>query len=277
MSLSKAYNHNGSFLKIDHGLSKTAGFFSNCSERLQDIINYLHYNYKLPYHIDDSSLFYMYKTDKSKSIVYDFFQFYRILSPKLIKRLDEVINIHSLQFTTYKTIDYFNINPYVTKYFSPSPKIIENVHYLLNEYSINPDNTIGIYYRGTDKCKETKLGGYKKYYDKLLEIQNINCDNELKILIQSDQAQFINYIKEKIDNKYLIIISDNSVTYKNVGIHFQKNSHDNYKDIMYLLPTFLILSKCKYLLTSSCNCGMWMALFRKSSNNLHQYLENNWV
>jgi hypothetical protein len=208
----------------------------------------------------------------------DFFQCYRIVSPSILPRpYNKHYSIWALQFTDYKNLDYEYISPYITKYFSPSPLISRNIDMLIEKYNIDPDNTIGIHYRGTDKYTETTLGNYKTYLDKLNMILETEGNEHRKVLVMTDQTQFLDYLKENIDNDKLIIITDITTTSSNVGIHLQKSKLDNYNDMTILLPTFMILARCNHLITGSGNCGIWMALFRKSGYNLHQFLEDKWL
>ena len=43
-----------------------------------------------------------------------------------------------------------------------------------NKYNIIHDNTIAVYYRGTDKYKETQLAPFDEFYRKILHLVNIN-------------------------------------------------------------------------------------------------------
>jgi hypothetical protein len=121
------------------------------------------------------------------------------------------------------------------------------------------------------------LGDYQTYLDKMNAILKIEGTENMKVLVRSDQTQFLDFFKENIDKDKLIIITDISTTSNDVGIHFQKNIRDNYDHMMFLIPVFIILSKCNHLITGSGNCGIWLALFRKSGYNLHQFLEDRWL
>ncbi len=78
-----------------------------------------------------------------------------------------------------------------------------------------------MYYRGTDKQIETIIDSYDSYYIKLLEI--INNDKEItQIIIQTDTAQFKDYINNKNININIIYIIENSLSYTSNGIHDEK-------------------------------------------------------
>ncbi len=123
------------------------------------------------------------------------------------------------QFMNYSKLDYNNIIPLVNKYFSPSEHIINNIDIITQKYLIDYNNTIAVYYRGTDKYKETKISTYENFYNKIKEISN--SDN--KIIIQTDTAQFVDYINSKNLNN-IIIFNENSTSYSNYGVHIEKNA-----------------------------------------------------
>ena len=274
-------------LRINHN----AGFFSCCSVKLCKIIQYFTNNKILPKTIDSSSQFMMYKTANNMDITYDFFINDNSINDNSIN--DNSINDNSInneiiyekyiyiddcnfQFENYKTVDYKSIIPFVKKYFTPSTRITNIYDKLLIQYNINTDNCIGLYYRGTDKHIETLIDNFDSYYNKLNEI--INKENNIQILIQTDSAQFLDYLKQKCtNNKNIIIIKENSTSYTNTGIHHEKSRHENYMDIQKLFATFLIISKCKYVICSSGNCSIWMMYYRGNADNVHQNLNKVWL
>ena len=54
---------------------------------------------------------------------------------------------------------------------------------------------MAVYYRGTDKSKETKIASFEEYYEKIKKIIEINPN--INILVQTDTSQFIDYINSK--------------------------------------------------------------------------------
>ena len=79
----------------------------------------------------------------------------------------------------------------------------------------------------------------------------IGLNKNLKILIQTDTSQFIDYINDKkIDN---ITISENETSYSNKGIHNENKREDNYYHMLDFLSTVIIMSKCKYILNIKCH------------------------
>ena len=169
------------------------GFFSCCSVKLNYIVDFINLNSKIPDIVDSLMLFNLYKIDKNKDITYNFFENYNNIKNIII---NYSINFHhNHQFINYSELDYKNIIPVVKKYFSPSKSIISIIEKIKQKYQIDYNNTIAIYYRGTDKKLETSLATFENYYTKIKEISNLDINK--KIIIQTDSTQFIDYINNK--------------------------------------------------------------------------------
>lgn len=253
------------------------GFFSCCSVRLAEIILYVNKYNKLPVDVNSSNSFRMYKC-ADIDVTFHFFTHYNEIHPQIepeYKHID--IDHNCYQFTNYKNIDYTYIIPFITKYFTPTPSILSNYNNLINKYNIIPQKCIGLYYRGTDKAGETEIDSFESYYNKLKEIELI--DPGLQVIIQTDTIQFLEYMKEQHKNKHknIIVIEENNLFYTNKGIHYEQNSRVNYLNMYHLFSTFLILSKCKYILCSTSNCSLWITFYRNNANNVYQNLNKKWI
>lgn len=268
-------------LKISH---YNAGFFSNYTVILYYLINDFNENKSFPEKIDITNTFNFYKYNNNIDIFYDFFEHYDNM--KIIienKKITNSSNFFGFQYYNYKNINYHEIIPFIQKYFTPSKNIINIQNELLLKYNIVVDNCIALYYRGTDKKTETALDSFDSYYNKLKEvISNYeNKDNKFQIIIQTDSANFLDFMKDKLVDENIIIIKENDVSYNDKGIHNEKNFAENYRDIHYLLPSVLIMSKCKYLLTSSNNVSIVMMfyryLYKNNIENSHQNLNLEWL
>jgi hypothetical protein len=241
------------------------GFFSCCSITLYHIINYFNTNKKLPLNIDNTDNFVLYNNNSGTCINHFFFK----TNNNDIQYINDVyINLNNNQFENYYTVNYNNILPFIEKYFSPSLNIINIYNHLIKKYNINIDNCIGLYYRGTDKYTETTIGSYEIFYEKLI---NIIDNKNITIIIQSDSYPFLNYITNK-NIKNVIIINENKCSYSNLGIHNENTKLNNFNEIQYLFATFLIISKCKYIICSSGNCSIWIMYYRGNANNVYQCL-----
>tara|TARA_B110000211_G_scaffold90126_1_gene105270 strand:+ start:6245 stop:7033 length:789 start_codon:yes stop_codon:yes gene_type:complete len=256
-------------IKITHN----AGFFSCCSVKLTKIIEFINSNKRLPDNVDSSEQFRLYKKKErcNKDITFDYFGHYEnVPDVNIIHPIDYN---HNHQFKNYANLDYKCITPLIKKYFSPSTEINKIINNIEKKYNIVCANTLAVYYRGTDKFIETQIASFNHFYNKIIEIVNINKD--INILLQTDSAKFIDYINDK-NLKNVVIIDENKTSYTNRGIHNEQSYNTNYQDMFYFLSTIIILSRCKYIICSSGNCSMWIMLYRENNKNVIQYLNGTW-
>ncbi len=249
------------------------GFFSSCSVRLCRIIHYFLDKKELPNIVDTSKLYYLYNTNESVDNTFDFFEHYDNINEQITYEKHIDIDLNNYQFTNIKEVDYKPILLFVKKYFTPSKRIIDKQNELISKYKINVNNCIGLYYRGTDKRVETQIDSFESYYNILCEL--LTRDNNLQILIQTDSGPFLDFMKSKNLNN-VIIIDEISTSYQYIGIHNENSREKNYTEIQTLFATFLIMSKCKYIICSSCNPIVWMMYYRGNSDNIYQNLDTIW-
>ena len=260
-------------------VSHDFGFFSCCSVKLRSIVDYINQNRKLPENVDSSGLFSIYKPNGIDDITYDFFQ---------IPTNSDYVYKHNLEYGDwhqlhkYYTLDFENLQPILKLYFEPSQRIQTVSRDFLLRYGISYERCIGLYYRGTDKCSETKIDSFESFYTKLNELlENIHLEN-VQILLQTDTTQLEEYITSKMkhDTKHsckLVIIKELLSSSTIAGIHNERTRQQNYNDITNLLSIVTILSKCKYILCTSGNVSCWIMLYRGNTKNVYQNLNCNWV
>ena len=252
----------------------TCGFFSCCTQILQKLCEHITKSKEYPDWYDSTELFVFYKNKEVTDVPCGFFNM-SINADERNKLLtkEPFINI-MFQYKQFSSISFYNLTPMINVYFKPNERVINTMNILQEKYNINCDNTIAIYYRGTDKHIETNLGTKEIFEEKISSIMNNN--RNLKLLIQSDSQQFIDYYKEKYPD--IIFINENLTSYKGDGIHREiKDTGLNYEKMFYLMATFLIISKCKYFICNSSNCSLWISLYRGHGDNIHQYLNGEWV
>jgi hypothetical protein len=256
-------------------ITHSHGFFSCCSVRLHDIIQYYNSYKSIPQKVDSLEQFKLYKYDDTKDVTFDFFEHYDSVNVSIVCEQSISITCMCYQFDNYRNVNYTVLLPFVTKYFTPSTQIINNCNNLIQRYNINTENCIGVYYRGTDKMSETKLGHFDSYSTKLKELLDKTDDN-IQILLQTDSAQFREYMTETFPNK-IIVLQENATSYTSRGMHYERTPTENYTDMQNLMATFILLSKCKYLMCSSGNCSIWMMFFREHTENVYQHLNDVWL
>jgi hypothetical protein len=256
-------------------INHNSGFFSCCSIKLMHIVGFINYMNKLPDDVDSSKQFEWYKNenDKDKDITFDYFKHYSQIND--IIQINENINYHQLhQFIPYSLLNYTNLIPLVKKYFSPSNEISTIINNMEQKYNIDYDNTCVLFYRGNDKLRETTLCDYSEYlqFSNNILLKNSN----IKFLIQSDETEFITYMRVHFPN--------NSFYFNDEIRHMNKQNNTvdiimkelNYQYSKYYLAITIIMSKCKYVICGSGNCSIWIALYRGYSDGIIQNLNRKW-
>jgi hypothetical protein len=115
--------------------------------------------------LDTSETFDLYKYDK-KDVMCDFFEYDERIRIPMIS-IQNSKDDWGFQFYNYKHIHYQELLPLIQKYFTPAPRIRLVQDKLLSRYHIQSDNCIAVYYRGTDKIKETALDTFDSYYNEI--------------------------------------------------------------------------------------------------------------
>ena len=254
-----------------------AGFFSCCSVKLDDIVQYFNAHRKTPDVVDSSSQFKLYKPSDSKDIDITFHYFKKNYCDDHINNIKYAGHVNfknTHQFHNYKTLNYERICPFITKYFSPSQEINKIINMMEKKYNINYDNTCVLFYRGNDKFTETKLC---EYTDIIKMARDIKLKNpNIKFLIQSDETQFITIIPSLFSNSFYFKDEIRHMNKCNSSVDFVYKNQ--YKFSKYYLAITLIMSKCKHVIcNSSGNCSLWIALYRGNADNFKQYFKGTFV
>lgn len=248
-----------------------AGFFSCSTVRLKSILT--HYNdFKTLPIVDSSTLWPNYK-DKDEDI-----------TPYFFKTLDDIFEIqHKVeltfaeeqdQFSDYSKLNFEDINPFIKKYFTPSDLIMTISNDLINKYHIDVNKTIAILYRGNDKFRETIIPDYQVMEKEINLVLNQNPDH--KLLIQSDELDFYEYMKPIFPNAITI---DEAFKMKKQAnaVQFIIPLGQRTEHAKIFLSIMQIISKCDHVILNSGNVGMWVCLFRNSKKNVDQFLMDKFL
>lgn len=253
------------------------GFFSNCSVRLDCIINYYNNNnFELPEKVDSSQSFIKYKEPGTDAdVTFEYFEHYENVDVNISNK-GKVDYSENYQYDNYRTLDYFDIVPFVKKYFTPSIQIKQIINDIESKYSIEfYENICCLFYRGNDKITESPLCSYQDIVHRanqlLVENQNI------KFLIQSDETEFIQTMKAEFPLNHICFTDEIRHINKQQTSVDATFSDKNYIFSKYYLAITIIMSKCKYVICgSSGNCSIWIALYRENADNIIQYMKGGW-
>lgn len=258
-------------LKLLHN----GGFFSCCSTRLHDIIHYYNTHHKLPTSLDSSSQFLFYKpADRlNDDIAYDYFD-KNMENSYNINPYTALVNYHEkYQYSTYNDLHFSEICPFVTKYFYPSESISRLIMIMELKYIEDYDNTCVLFYRGNDKLTETQLCSYDDMITQAYIIKEHNPN--IQFIIQSDETEFIERMLKEFPQAIYFKDEIRHIKKANTSVDIVFKDQ-NYKYSQYYLAITIMMSKCKYVICTSGNCSIWIALYRGNSHNIFQYLNGFW-
>jgi hypothetical protein len=259
---------------------ENAGFFSNCSSRLEQILTYYNGITRPPTTIDSYQQFALYKPadcPPEQSIIEQFFlekvngkiSFFH---PIMFKQTD--------QFTDYRKLPLKDILPFIRRYFTPSSIIDDLVTDLLKKYTIKPDNTCVLFYRGNDKETETILAPYDDY---LIRARAILAKNpKVRFLIQSDETEFIETMQANLPNTFFFADEIRHIRKSNTSVDLIKQE-ENYQYALQFQAIMIIMSRCRDIVFGSGNCSIWLLFFRGLTDRdsplegIQQFLDGNWL
>jgi hypothetical protein len=249
-------------IKVNHD----AGFFSVCNINLHNVVGYYCNNQKFCV-LDTSEQWNWYK-DKEEDLYNKFFKFQNIkfnLEPQPI-----IFSEKEDQFSNYKLINHSFVSHFIAKYFYLSDEVLEIKQNLLDKYNLLPEQLLSVCYRGNDKLKETNLPTYQEMLDK---INNVLSENpNLKVLIQSDEKDFCDYMKN-VNNNFIVIDEIEKINKNDyAAIQHTIPIGNKVKNAQKFLAIMSIISDSKKVILNSGNVGMWTCFFRGNSENVYQYL-----
>jgi len=242
------------------------GFYSNQTQAFLSTLILLSHGI-LPDKIDYSMGFKRFKSDPERDIFPDF---YRInpdqeVTPKNIILPDE----NRKQFEIY---DFEYYNQVVKRFFNPSGVVTDRWQMLTEKYDIDPEKTVSVLYRGTDKCTEVRLASPEAYLDAVKQILDQTPAN--RVLVQTDQTQVLDYFKSELGNIVVSFSETPSTSGNNSMIDTMEKDKRDMTDWMQWFDAALrCVAECAYVVNHTGNCGLWMNLYRGNVNNVFQFNE----
>lgn len=247
-----------------------AGFFSNCSIRLENIVKFINSNNCLPEVVDSSKSYSLYKNKGDGDITFNYFEQYDNKEDFDVSHIAS--HGHNDQFKQYTTINYA-VLPLINKYFSPAKNILDIIETMETKYEIDYENICVLFYRGNDKYMETRLCEYDEYIRYADEVLKKNPKTQF--LIQTDETEFLEFIQDKYPNSFYF--KDEIRHMKKCKSTVDKVMRDKNSEFSkYYLAITIIMSKCKYIVCGSGNCSIWIIYYRGHAQNVYQNLKGKW-
>jgi len=170
----------------------------------------------------------------------------------------------------YRDLPFDKLTPYIENYFTPSEIVRNKLDELVNKYEIDFNNTIGLWYRGTDKFTELTPVPPRFYTN---EVQRLIPKNpRLRVLLQTDQEQIRDIFVRELGER-VFYFSELPVTKSSIGIRNvsrEDRGISNFEFGITLLAVVNIFAKCRYLVTHTGNVSLWMYLYRGTARNTCQ-------
>ncbi len=242
------------------------GFFSCCSVRLHFLIEFFNKYKSIPGTYVTKKYFECNKRDPEEDLTFHYFKHYDY-NNEPIEYTKDIEFKEWFQYKIFNTLDLEGLKPFIIKYFTPTDVILDLQRLIEKKYKLDFDNICVLFYRGNDKATEMDLPPidfYIEYGNQMLE-KNPN----IKFLIQSDETNFINQMKEEFPN--------NVVFYDEIRHMYKKNStvnvvfkETNYEYSLLYYAITLIMSKCKYIICNAGNCSLWIVFYRGNCDNIVQ-------
>jgi hypothetical protein len=244
------------------------GFYSNEFQVFNSLLILLRHGI-VPQRIDYSLGYRHFKKNPNQDIYLDFHK----INEKI--DLDLFVDIplpdpNKCQFDLYRFDIYNKIRD---RFFNPNDLISERKNILINKYKLEPQKTISVLYRGTDKGTELKLGSPTKY---LKIVKNILRDNpNFKVLLQTDQTQVIQYFYEQLGDA-LVTFEETPSTESNKVIWSLMEHHgkDSIDWSQWFDSALRCVAECKYLVNHTGNVAFFANLYRGNVNKVYQFNEN---
>jgi hypothetical protein len=245
--------------------AQNTGFFSCLSVCLWNLVS-LYANYKIvPERIDFSRSFHDFKNEDQLNDQIDIYPFLFKIAPISDKfRTDVFLSQH----TFYNNSDIKKLFSWVSHYFVLADSVRALQDRFRRKYDIDLHNTLVICMRGMDKWQEIHNASPDCYYEKCEEI--LKKKPNLRIWIQTDQKQYLEYFLEKYPRQ-AFFIDELPMTRNCVATHLDRTLEcDKFKLGLYLLAAMNLISCCDTIITHTGNVGYWLALFRGNTKNFYQ-------
>ena len=254
-------------LKLTHPRPMSSGFFSYCSVYLNQIID----NIKTGKECMDIELgeFEFYKRNKKDKVYESFFE-------KISGDID-VGNKQGLNFPMYanhifyKQSDFLGSGEVIKKWFTPKEEIQIIKNNFIIDLNLKPEETLALYYRGTDTQVGRPITRYDCFTEKAKEILSKNHINI--VFLQTDDKMFEDYIMSCGIKQKIIKIKQIPSSYSHKGYHFT-TKEDKVKHTKKMLASTLIMSECKYVICNPSNVSRWILAYRKKKEGYYQFLKN---
>ena len=244
-----------------------SGFYSNQSQVFLSLLILLSHGI-IPETICYALGFRRLKKDPNRDVYHDFYR----MDPNVEVQLLKTVTLPDENRKQFDLYDFEYYNPIVKRFFTPSDVVLERKNMLMDKYEIDPDKTISVLYRGTDKSTELVLAHPQDY---LIVTQRLLQKNpDFKVLLQTDQTQVIQMFVEALGDKVVFFEETPSTTSNSVIWNLmEKNGADSIEWSQWFDAALRCVSDCRYMINHTGNVAFFANLYRGSLDGVYQFDE----
>ena len=244
-------------LRVDH----LAGFFSTCSVTLFELMR----SHEAIQRIDTSRSLSLYRENRD-GCIWDLFFDPPVTPLPTPDPSGDHQGLPSCHHRRYDTLDLGAFRPWVDTYFRPNEAVREARSRLVAKYGIDPDRTVAVWVRGTDKAIEVRPTPVRVY---VRAVRRAIASGEVdRVLVQTDQEQVRRTLMRRFGTA-AFTIDELPVTGDRTGLHSQQlpGREEHARD---LLAAVLLMSRCRRLVLHTGNGAFWTVLFRGGCDGVLQ-------
>lgn len=243
------------------------GFYSNEFQVFNSLLILLRHGI-IPERVDYSLGYRHFKKEPEKDIYPDFHK----IDPTKELNLYSIVELPDANKYRPDLYRFDVYNQIRDRFFGPSEIIKERVQFLKNKYNINPEKTISVLYRGTDKGTELTLAHPQRYLELVQKLLKNNP--EFKVLIQTDQTQVIELFCNQFGDK-VIFFEETPSTTSNTAIWslMEKSGSDSIDWSQWVDAALRCVAECKYLINHTGNVSFFTNLYRGNLKRVYQFNE----
>jgi hypothetical protein len=232
-------------------LTHDCGFFSNCSVLLEEI-----QRMDGPFQIDTTGSFSMYRSDPTTDVYEKYFQ------PSTKAQVDKVHFDRWMCARDYTQLPLERFLPSITQWFTFRDFVTERSFSLQAKYGVDPDRTLAVFYRGTDKKTENPLEDPQT----IARLVNKLAAGYDSVIVQTDDQSIYEHLVREIDRDVIVFselprYSSDSDPHTSLQFHDPELLED-------FLSAVLLITRCKTVILTTSNVSLWIALFRGRTKGL---------
>jgi hypothetical protein len=246
------FEANEDCLRINHN----AGFFSCCTVRLVGILEYFSAFQRPPRVVDSSQQFGWYKRNPLEDVTSQFFknrEDVEIPWKGLPVRITDTGQEH--QFSDYSRLNYAALRPFIERYFTPSDEIQQLADQIERSSPVPFGEICSVLFRGGDKKLETTQPSFAEVVLKAAQLRLRHP--ELRFLVQSDEPDFLEYAQRELEGTCFFVNGSRSDPMTHISLY---------------LASIMVISRTRFVISTSGNGEMWTRFFRGHGQDTQQFL-----